>query len=89
MLVISQRNTCIASHAMAKINAQTQTHPTSVAIWAMKNRPRSIVVQVADATEVLRKDLALRFTTWIETSIFHWLQGIALHTHDFLYSISV
>ena len=44
---------------------------------------------MANLAVILGKWLSVRLAIGIDTSIFGWLQGVALHAHDFLYSIPI
>jgi hypothetical protein len=70
---VGKRNASIAPHTMAKVNAKAKAKSTCIAIRAMKDGARSIIIQMANATKVFGKGLASRFTVRIDASIFGWL----------------
>mmetsp|Transcript_20210 Transcript_20210/g.55795 ORF Transcript_20210/g.55795 Transcript_20210/m.55795 type:complete len:268 (-) Transcript_20210:1678-2481(-) len=49
----------------------------------MKDRARTIVVEMAYTAKVLGKRLSIRFTVRVDTSILGRLQSVAYHAHDF------
>ena len=89
MVMVIQRDTGVTSHTMSKVDTEPHPHPTGIAVRAMENRTRPVIVKVANLAVVFGKRFSLRFTARIDAPIIGRLQGIALHAHDFCNGISI
>lgn len=82
MFVILQGNACVATHTVTKVDTKAQPHAAGVAVGAMENWTRAIVIQVANSAKILGKWFSIGFAVGVDASIFRGLQSIAFHTHD-------
>lgn len=55
----------------------------------MKDRPRTVVVQVTNATKVARKGLVRRLAVGIDAAVAGGLDGCTLHAHDFGHCVAI
>jgi hypothetical protein len=83
LAIVVECDTGVAAHAVPKINAQSQSETTNVAVRTVKNGSGTVIVQVTDATKVFGKGrFASRLAVGIDAAIFGRLQGVAAHAHD-------
>ena len=57
MIFVVQRDASIASHAVSKIDTESFSHPTGVAIWTVENRAIAVVKEIANFAKILCKSL--------------------------------
>ena len=89
MVHISERDASVTPHAVPKVNAEPKARPTSIAVRTMENRPRPVVVEVADLAKILGKALHMGFAGCVDAAIIGGLQSGAFHANDFLHGIPV
>lgn len=82
MVLVFQRHTGIAPHAVPKINAETLSHPARVAVRAVKYGTGAVVVEIANVAKIFGKSFFVELALFVDAELGGRLQGSALHTRD-------
>lgn len=90
MIIVFQRHTSIAAHAMTIIDAQALSGSTHIAKWAVVDGfVGCVIIEVADVAVVPREGLPHGLAFRIHTFITSGLQCAASHAQDLLHFIPV
>ena len=89
VFLVVQGDASVAAHTVTIVNAQAQSETACIAIGAVKNRTRTIVVQVANATKIARERLVRRGTIGVDATVTRWLQGGTNHAKHFRHGVAI
>ena len=89
MVFVIQRHASIASHAVSKINTQSFTHSTGVAIRAVEDRAITVIKKIANVAKVFCESLFVQFAFGVDAFLGGWLQRFAFHARDLGDGISI